>query len=185
MQPFELVKTRLQEQKGNDMSKHKYKSTVHATRTIVAEEGVVGLWNGITPTMVRNGVNQMALFYVKDNADRVLWGKQKGDNLVLASYQSFLSGALAGASGPLISAPMDIIKTRFQSINGSILSTNTEHRYRHLFDALSTIVKQEGIATLWVGLGPRVLRLAMGQAVTWTVTDKLIAYMSPPREFEE
>jgi solute carrier family 25 citrate transporter 1 len=73
--PFELVKTRLQEQKGA-VSSYKYKGTIHATKTIVAEEGVRGLWKGISPTMVRNGVNQMVLFFAKDNADKILWNKQ-------------------------------------------------------------------------------------------------------------
>jgi solute carrier family 25 citrate transporter 1 len=183
LQPFELVKTRLQEQKGNDISTHKYKSTMHATSTIVKEEGIIGLWNGVSPTMVRNGVNQMALFFVKDNADRVLWGKGKDSEMVLQTHQSFISGACAGAAGPLVSAPMDIIKTRFQSINGSILGSGV--KYGNIFTAMSTITKEEGFSTMWVGLAPRVIRLALGQAVTWTVTDKLIQYMSPPKNYEE
>jgi solute carrier family 25 citrate transporter 1 len=177
------VKTRLQEQKGNDVSSHKYKSTMHATSTILKEEGIIGLWNGVSPTMVRNGVNQMALFFVKDNADRVFWGKGKGNDMQLQWWQSFISGACAGASGPLVSAPMDIIKTRFQSIHGSAVGNGV--KYGNIFNAMSTIAKEEGVATYWVGLGPRVIRLASGQAVTWTVTDKIIQYMSPPKNYEE
>ena len=115
----------------------------------------------------------MALFFVKDNADKVLWGKEPGSLTPLSAYQSFISGALAGAAGPLVSAPMDIVKTRFQSIDG----VNGTYKYTGIHNAVTSIAKEEGLKTLWRGLLPRVMRLALGQAVTWTVTDKIIAFM--------
>ena len=53
--PFEVLKTRLQQQTGTDVSQLKYKGPVHAARTIVAEEGAMALWKGNVPTMFRQG----------------------------------------------------------------------------------------------------------------------------------
>ena len=35
-----------------------------------------GLWAGAAPTIMRNGTNQMCLFWAKNNFDRLLWGKE-------------------------------------------------------------------------------------------------------------
>ena len=49
---------------------------VHAATTIFKEEGLLGLWSGAAPTVMRNGTNQMCLFWAKNNFDGLLWGKQ-------------------------------------------------------------------------------------------------------------
>ena len=44
---------------------------VHAAMTIAKEDGLVrGLWAGAAPTVMRNGTNQMCLFWAKNNFDR-------------------------------------------------------------------------------------------------------------------
>lgn len=43
---------------------------IHCARTILAEEGLRGMWSGATPTMMRNGTNQMCLFWAKNNVDK-------------------------------------------------------------------------------------------------------------------
>ena len=37
--------------------------------TVVREDGLLGLWAGATPTIMRNGTNQMCLFWAKNNFD--------------------------------------------------------------------------------------------------------------------
>ncbi|GBG00290.1 mitochondrial succinate-fumarate transporter [Raphidocelis subcapitata] len=49
--PFEVVKIRLQQQKGCAKTGLKYKGPVHCAATVVREEGVLGLWSGAGPTM--------------------------------------------------------------------------------------------------------------------------------------
>ena len=45
--PFEVVKIRLQQQKG--LENLKYKGTIHCARTIIKEEGLLAMWNGVGP----------------------------------------------------------------------------------------------------------------------------------------
>ena len=41
----------------------------------VREDGALGLWAGAAPTVLRNGTNQMCLFWAKNHMDGVLWGE--------------------------------------------------------------------------------------------------------------
>ena len=42
---------------------------IHCAVTVAKEEGLLGLWAGATPTVMRNGTNQMCLFWAKNNFD--------------------------------------------------------------------------------------------------------------------
>ena len=77
---------------------------------ILKEEGLRGLWSGATPTIMRNGTNQMCLFWAKNNFDRLLWGKHEGDGMQLTMLQSMGSGFSAACLGPLATGPFDVVK---------------------------------------------------------------------------
>ena len=83
---------------------------VHAATTIFREEGLLGLWAGAAPTVMRNGTNQMCLFWAKNNFDGLFFGKEEGDGRVLAPWQSMLSGFSAACLGPIATGPFDVIK---------------------------------------------------------------------------
>ena len=77
---------------------------------IAREEGIRGLWSGATPTIMRNGTNQMCLFWAKNNFDRILWGKHEGDGRQLTLLQSMGSGFSAACLGPFATGPFDVVK---------------------------------------------------------------------------
>lgn len=83
---------------------------MHAAGTIFREEGLRGLWAGAAPTVMRNGTNQMCLFWAKNNFDGLFFGKEEGDGRVLAPWQSMLSGFSAACLGPVATGPFDVIK---------------------------------------------------------------------------
>ncbi|MCO5569427.1 hypothetical protein L7F22_023139 [Adiantum nelumboides] len=78
--PCEVIKIRLQQQRGLSSSQLiKYRGPVNCAFTIVHEEGVLGLWAGVAPTLIRNGINQAVMFTAKSTFDRFLWGKYEDD----------------------------------------------------------------------------------------------------------
>ncbi|KAF8066164.1 SFC1 [Scenedesmus sp. PABB004] len=166
--PFEVVKIRLQQQKGLAYDKLKYHNPIHCATTILREEGVRGMWSGATPTMMRNGTNQMCLFWAKNNVDKLLWGKHEGDGRQLSAAQSMISGFSAAFLGPVATGPMDVIKTRLMAQS----KAGGEPQYRSMLDALVKIPRQEGIAALWRGLLPRLMRIPPGQAIVWAKAAK-------------
>lgn len=170
--PFEVVKIRLQQQKGVSRELLKYKGPVHAATTIVREEGLRGLWSGAAPTMVRNGTNQMCLFWAKPNMDKLLWKKHEGDGQQLTPVQSMVSGFTAACIGPCATGPFDVIKTRLMAQSKS----EGPPKYSGFINALVTIPREEGLRAMWRGLLPRLLRIPPGQAIVWAVSDQITGY---------
>ncbi|KAJ6865315.1 mitochondrial succinate-fumarate transporter 1 [Populus alba x Populus x berolinensis] len=168
--PFEVVKIRLQQQKGLSPELLKYKGPIHCARMIIREEGVLGLWAGAAPTVMRNGTNQAAMFTAKNAFDVLLWKKHEGDGRVLQPWQSMISGFLAGTAGPVCTGPFDVVKTRLmaQSRQGG------ELKYKGMVHAIRTIYAEEGLLALWKGLLPRLMRIPPGQAIMWAVADQII-----------
>lgn len=170
--PFEVVKIRLQQQQGIDKSKLLYKGPLHCASTIIKEEGMRGLWSGASPTVLRNGTNQMCLFWAKNHMDGVLWGKHDGDGKQLQAWQSMASGFSAALLGPTVTNPFDVVKTRMMAQKKSPEGI----QYSGFFDALFKIPKQEGFMALYKGLLPRLMRIPPGQAIVWAVSDQVTGY---------
>ncbi len=118
--PFEVIKIRMQQQRGMDAASLKYHNPLHCASTIVREEGLRGLWSGAGPTVLRNGTNQMCLFWAKHNLDGLLWGKKDGDGMQLSPVQSMTSGFTAACLGPVATGPFDVVKVCvFCCVNGA------------------------------------------------------------------
>lgn len=167
--PFEVVKIRLQQQKGLSLELLKYKGPIHCARTIIREEGIRGLWAGAPPTVMRNGTNQAVMFTAKNTFDVVLWKKHEGDGKVLQPWQSMISGFLAGFAGPVCTGPFDVVKTRLMAQGRS----GGDLKYKGMVHAIKTIFVEEGLTALWKGLLPRLMRIPPGQAIMWAVADQV------------
>ncbi|KAL3838138.1 hypothetical protein ACJIZ3_022729 [Penstemon smallii] len=170
--PFEVVKIRLQQQRGLSPELLKYKGPIHCARMIIREEGLFGLWAGAAPTVMRNGTNQAAMFSAKNAFDGILWNKHEGDRKVIQPWQSMISGFLAGTVGPMCTGPFDVVKTRLMAQNRS----GGELKYKGMFHAIKTIHAEEGLQALWKGLLPRLMRIPPGQAIMWAVADQVTGF---------
>lgn len=170
--PFEVVKIRLQQQKGLSPELLKYKGPIHCAGVIIREDGLRGLWAGASPTVMRNGTNQAAMFTAKNAFDKILWKKHEGDGRVLLPWQSMISGFLAGTAGPVCTGPFDVVKTRLMAQSRS----EGDMKYTGMFHAIKTIYAEEGLLALWKGLLPRLMRIPPGQAIMWGVADQVIGF---------
>lgn len=136
---------------------------------MIREEGFLGLWAGASPTVMRNGTNQAAMFTAKNSFDVVLWKKHEGDGKVLEPWQSMVSGFLAGTAGPICTGPFDVVKTRLMA-----QSKSKTVKYKGMMHAMRCIYVEEGLSALWKGLIPRLMRIPPGQAIVWGVADQVI-----------
>ncbi|CCF59126.1 hypothetical protein KAFR_0G00930 [Kazachstania africana CBS 2517] len=167
--PMEVVKIRLQSQHLTTTTTKsitaKYKNAIHAAYTIVKEEGPRALYRGVSLTAARQATNQGANFTVYSKLKEYL---QKNQNLTtLPSWQTSCIGLISGAIGPFSNAPLDTIKTRLQK-DKSIKSDKTSS-WKRIGAIGSQLIKEEGFRALYKGITPRVMRVAPGQAVTFTV----------------
>lgn len=171
--PMEVIKIRLQAQHhsmADPLDVPKYRNAAHALYTVVREEGFGALYRGVSLTALRQGSNQAVNFtaysYFKEWLK--VWQPQyEGKNL--PSWQTTMIGLVSGAMGPLSNAPIDTIKTRLQRAPAEF-GTSAWTRITRI---AADMFKQEGFHAFYKGITPRIMRVAPGQAVTFTVYEYL------------
>ncbi|EHK41486.1 hypothetical protein TRIATDRAFT_228302 [Trichoderma atroviride IMI 206040] len=171
--PMEVIKIRLQAQHhsmADPLDIPKYRNAAHALYTVVKEEGVGALYRGVSLTALRQGSNQAVNFtaysyfknWLKDYQPQYADGN-------LPSWQTTIIGLVSGAMGPLSNAPIDTIKTRLQKTPAEFGTT----AWTRITTIASDMFKQEGFHAFYKGITPRIMRVAPGQAVTFTVYEYL------------
>lgn len=171
--PTEVIKIQLQAPHRTPTGQivPKYRSTFHAITSIVRQQGVGFLYRGVTLTALRQGTNQAANFTVYSELKSILQRLQpqyteRGE---LPSYQTTVIGLISGAMGPFSNAPIDTIKTRLQQTPPVPGQSSLSHMARIATD----IMQKEGFRSFYKGITPRVMRVAPGQAVTFTMYEFL------------
>lgn len=171
--PMEVVKIRMQAQYhslSDPLDVPKYRSAPHALLTVLREEGFGALYRGVSLTALRQGTNQAVNFTAYTEFKEMLqkWQPEyQGKNL--PSYQTTLIGLISGAMGPFSNAPIDTIKTRLQKTPAEPGQTALSR----IMNISRDMFKQEGPKAFYKGITPRVMRVAPGQAVTFTVYEFL------------
>ena len=174
---MEVVKIRLQAQHhsmADPLDVPKYRNAAHAAFTVLKEEGVGAIYRGVSLTALRQGTNQAVNFSAYTEFKALLQRWQPAYNeKELPSYQTMFIGLVSGAMGPLSNAPIDTIKTRLQKTPAEAGETAIS-RVRVI---ASDMFKQEGFHAFYKGITPRIMRVAPGQAVTFTVYEYLKGWL--------
>lgn len=170
---MEVIKIRLQAQHhslADPLDTPKYRSAPHALFTVLKEEGMGALYRGVSLTALRQGTNQAANFTAYTELKQLLQNLQpQYANKELPSYQTMVIGLISGAMGPFSNAPIDTIKTRLQKTVGE----PGQSAISRISVITKEMIKQEGARAFYKGITPRVMRVAPGQAVTFTVYEFL------------
>jgi len=174
--PFEVVKTRLQAQKGaiigEGKSALKFRGPIHVLMHVLKKEGPKGLWRGCSPTVFRQASNQACMFSTYAFIREKILGNPKD----LGVVPTAATALLAATVGPLFNCPADVIKTRLMNQSLSMADPVYGLKYKGFADAYFKIWKEEGYLAMYKGIGPRLARLAPGQAITWIIVEKFSTF---------
>ena len=88
---------------------------------------------------------------------------------MLPGWQTAGIGLISGAMGPMCNAPIDTIKTRLQKTPAH----PGETAVGRIVNIGNMMWRQEGVRAFWMGITPRIMRVAPGQAVTFAVYEYL------------
>jgi hypothetical protein len=174
--PTDLVRLRLQNQGPGEV---RYRGLVHCLRTVAREEGLMALYRGVRQTVQRaaavNAAELVSYDVFKARAN-TLGAKHGLDDSSPAVH--LFCGATSGVVGALVTAPLDLVKTRVMcqdtrpssAARGSpstaaAVTDTVGAPYRGSLDCARQIVRAEGIAALWKGFLPYCMR-----NVPWTVS---------------
>lgn len=179
--PMEVVKIRLQGQHhsmADPLDVPKYRNAAHAMYTVIKEEGFGALYRGVSLTALRQGTNQAANFTAYTELKEILQQQQEDPSAPLPSWKTSIIGLISGAVGPFSNAPIDTIKTRLQRMPAEPGQT----AIGRITAIANQMWKQEGVRAFWMGITPRVMRVAPGQAVTFAVYEYLKGVLEKGRE---
>lgn len=152
--PTELVKCRLQAQHQMNIMAGKTgakSGVVQVTMQIIREDGFLGLFRGMTSTLVREVPGYFFFFggYELSRYFLTPEGKTVDD---LGAVRLTFCGGIAGVSLWIAIFPADVIKSRIQ-----ILTQGSE-KVPGFFETMFQIVRNEGPRALYKGLGPTLVR---------------------------
>ena len=145
---------------------------------MLREEGVGALWRGVSLTALRQGTNQAANFTAYTELKDRLQQSRSDPSAPLPGWQTAIIGLISGAVGPFTNAPIDTIKTRLQRSPGE----PGQSALSRITTIGNSMLKQEGVRAFWMGITPRVMRVAPGQAVTFAVYEYLKGVLEKARE---
>ena len=160
--PMETVKVKfINDQRS---ANPKFKGFFHGVSSIVAQEGLSGVYKGVTATIIKQGSNQAIRFYVMETLRE--WYKGDDPNKHTPKLLVGAFGAIAGAASVFGNTPIDVVKTRMQGLEAS--------KYKSTVDCAVQIWKNEGPAAFYKGTVPRLSRVCLDVAITFMIYDSFM-----------
>jgi solute carrier family 25 aspartate/glutamate transporter 12/13 len=147
--PIDLVKTRLQNQRGAQPGQRLYKNSIDCFQKVIKNEGFRGLYSGVLPQLVGVAPEKAIKLTVNDLARNAFKGK---DGKITLPAEIF-SGGLAGACQVVFTNPLEIVKIRLQ-VQGEVAKTVDGAPKR----SAMWIVRNLGLVGLYKGASACLLR---------------------------
>jgi solute carrier family 25 oxoglutarate transporter 11 len=151
--PADLALIRMQSDGLKPLAERKnYKSVIDALASITKSEGVVALWSGAAPTVVRAmalNFGQLAFFSEAK--------QQLKDTSLGPRAQTLTASAVAGFFASFFSLPFDFVKTRLQKQQRRPDGTMP---YKSMIDCFGKVAREEGIFRFYRGFSTYYVRIA-------------------------
>ena len=161
--PLDVIKTKLQAQggfkvarPGHGPSNQIYRGILGTARTILAEDGIRGMYRGLGP-MLMGYLPTWAVYLTVYENTRETYYDMCGSWWMARCYSSLT----AGACSTMLTNPIWVIKTRLQSQSSTPTSDGMRapFHYTSTFDAAKKMYRTEGFRSFYSGLTPAMLGL--------------------------
>jgi solute carrier family 25 oxoglutarate transporter 11 len=155
IQPIDMIKVRLQ-LVGQGARIGPNPTPISVTKEIIAAGKVLGLYTGLSAGLLRQAVYTTARlgFFAKFTNVLTTRAKHKGNKIGFVERAG--AGLSAGGLAAMLGNPADLALIRMQSDGLNPLAERKN--YKSVVEALTSIVKSEGVVALWAGAAPTVAR---------------------------
>lgn len=170
VQPLDLVKNRMQ-LSGMGGQAREYPTSFHAIRGILAKEGVLAMYSGLSAGLLRQAT------YTTTRLGIYTWlfeNFSAPDGTPPGFATKAALGMAAGVCGAFVGTPAEVALIRMTS--DGRLPLAERRNYKNVFDSLFRITREEGVLTLWRGAIP-----TMGRAMV--VNAAQLASYSQAKQF--
>ncbi|KAJ8533052.1 hypothetical protein K7X08_015941 [Anisodus acutangulus] len=130
---------------------------IEAFALIGKEEGLKGYWKGNLPQVIRIIPYSAVQLFAYETYKKLLQGKD-GELSVIGRLAA---GACAGMTSTFVTYPLDVLRLRLAVDPG----------YKTMSEVALTMMKEEGVASFYNGLGPSLIGIAPYIAVNFCVFD--------------
>ncbi|GBG67262.1 hypothetical protein CBR_g88551 [Chara braunii] len=175
-----------------------YANMSEAIVGIVKKKGIRGLYAGLSPTLVQivpyAGLQFSSYDLMKKTC--MMWNRkmaarksaQRSGNVAdagnesLSSFQHVWCGLFAGTFSKACCHPLDVVRKRFQVRGlmrdpryGAVVS---ESMYQGMVDCFRRILAEEGVAGLYKGTVPSIIKAAPAAAITFVVYETVCRWLT-------
>lgn len=170
--PLELLKQRQQtELSAKAGGEGRYQGSMATLRAVLRDEGVSGLYKGLSATMVRQcwglSVKFYGYFTVKGLVQQVTQEREP------QPWHGAVAGGLTNILVGVLVCPPDVVKVRMQN-NGK---AGTAREYKNVVDCVVQMATTEGPWAFFKGAGLRILRIAPGGMIQFYVAEWLAKHV--------
>ncbi|EOA20744.1 hypothetical protein CARUB_v10001070mg [Capsella rubella] len=169
--PLDRIKLLMQTHgvRAGQQSAKKAIGFVEAITLIGKEEGLKGYWKGNLPQVIRIIPYSAVQLFAYETYKKLFRGKD-GQLTVLGRLGA---GACAGMTSTLITYPLDVLRLRLA----------VEPGYRTMSQVALNMLREEGVASFYNGLGPSLLSIAPYIAINFCVFD--LVKKSLPEKYQQ
>ncbi|KAG5839857.1 mitochondrial glutamate carrier 1 isoform X1 [Anguilla rostrata] len=128
-------------------------TAMQLTRDLLRSKGIAGLYKGLGATLLRDVPFSIIYFPLFANLNNL---GRRGSEGNAPFYVSFASGCIAGSTAAVAVNPVDVIKTRLQSLTRG----SQEDTYSGVTDCIRKILQREGPSAFLKGAYCRALVIA-------------------------
>ena len=169
--PIELVRTKMQSRIG-----YNYRTLAAAVRVAVQEHGVLSLWRGLEPMLIRDVPFSMFYWLALEKIKHHLMFTF---DMPYSPIIPIIASSTAGTIAAIATNPLDVIKTHMQMEIGEGEFYGSKALGRgSACNVMRSIIKEHGIRGLYAGLIPRCFKIAPACAVMLTSFELSKTYFS-------
>ena len=140
---------------------------MHAFKSIARNEGALGLWRGVGPSVQRAAIGTSAQISSYDHTKHWLindWQMHEGIRLHI------VAAMVSGFVTAFVMSPVDLVKTRVMNQYVENRSGNT---YAGAIDCFAKTIASEGLFGFYKGFIPNWLRLGPHTITTFIIFEQL------------
>lgn len=146
--PIDLIKVRLM----MDFNRGARENPLTVATNIVRQGGLLALYKGLSASLLRQATYSMTRFGAYGPVKDYITQKDPSPS----AWQKIVSGMIAGAIGAVVGNPADLTMVRMQA-DGKAPPAE-RYNYTSVGNGLARIVREEGVANLWRGSQPTIVR---------------------------
>lgn len=161
----------------------KFSGTIDATTTIARRGGLQQLYAGLSAAWLRQityGSGRLGIYSYLLDLDRRR--RLRADSGSPSFALKLMMGVTSGSAGAAMGNPAELALVRM-SADSNIADPAKRRNYRHSLDCIIRVAREEGIAALWRGAAPTILRAAALSGTLLSITSEAKTVISQKTGF--